>query len=39
MDLEFNGTKVPAAQVHATIMAGIEFAYGTVSTINEFVSK
>ena len=30
LDLEFDGTKVPAAQVHATIMAAIEFMYGEV---------
>ena len=32
-DLEFNGTTVPAAQVHAAFMAALGFGYaGTVST-------
>lgn len=39
MDLEFNGTQVPAAQVHATIMAGIEFAYGTVSNVSAYITE
>lgn len=30
LDLEFGGTQVPAAQVHATIMAAIAFNYGEV---------
>lgn len=29
-DLEFNGTIVPAAQVHTAMMAALSFAYGTV---------
>lgn len=33
MDLEFGGVKVPAAQVHAAMMAALAFAYAkTVST-------
>ncbi len=31
-DLEFEGRTIPAAQVHDTIMAALEFAYGTVTT-------
>ncbi len=29
-DLEFNGVAVPAAQVHAALMAAFAFAYGEV---------
>jgi len=29
-DLEFNGVTVPAAQVHASNRAALEFAYGEV---------
>lgn len=39
MDLEFNGINVPASQVHATIMAGIEFAYGTVSSVSSYINR
>lgn len=31
-DLEFQGTTVPAAQVHAAFMAALAFAYATVTT-------
>jgi nicotinamidase-related amidase len=37
-DLEFKGTTIPAAQVHAAFMAGLAFAYGKVTTTKEFVS-
>lgn len=39
LDLEFGGTKVPAAQVHATIMAAIEFMYGEVIDTNAWLSR
>lgn len=32
MDLEFNGTIVPAAQVHAALMAALAFAYAEIKT-------
>lgn len=37
MDLEFNGVKVPAAQVHATAMAALEFAYAAVQSTRDYV--
>ncbi|MDF0750877.1 cysteine hydrolase [Marinobacter sp. 71-i] len=37
MDLEFNGVKVPAAQVHATAMAALEFAYATVQSTRDYL--
>ena len=37
MDLEFEGTTVPASQVHATIMAALAFAYGTVTTTENYL--
>ncbi|RUR44959.1 hypothetical protein ELY40_15900 [Vreelandella populi] len=37
LDLEFDGRKVPASQVHATIMAALAFAYGTVTTTQQYV--
>jgi len=36
-DLEFKGTMIPAAQVHAAFMAGLAFAYGKVTTTAEFL--
>lgn len=39
LDLEFGGTKVPAAQVHATIMAAIEFMYGEVIDTKAWLSR
>lgn len=36
-DLEFGGQTVPAAQVHAAIMAALEFGYGTVISTNELL--
>lgn len=37
MDLEFDDVKVPAYQVHATIMAALAFAYGTVTTTAHYI--
>ena len=34
-DLDFNGTAVPAAQVHAAFMAALAFAYASVVSTNE----
>lgn len=39
LDLEFNGTTVPAAQVHATIMAAIEFMYGEVIDTQTWLAR
>ena len=39
LDLEFNGTKVPAAQVHATMMAAIEFMYGEVIDTQTWIAR
>ncbi|MHC8305943.1 cysteine hydrolase family protein [Pseudomonas sp. PB3P13] len=38
LDLTFRGVKVPAAQAHAAIMAAFEFGYGTVKTVDEYLS-
>ena len=38
LDLEFNGIKVPAAQVHATIMAAFEFSYGEVTDTQTWIA-
>jgi nicotinamidase-related amidase len=37
-DLEFNGVKVPAAQVHAAFMAALQFGYAQVVSTQDFVS-
>lgn len=37
LDLEFNGVKVPAAQVHAAFMAAFAFAYATVCSTDEYL--
>ena len=37
MDLEFNGMTVPAAQVHATAMAALGFAYASVLSTREYL--
>lgn len=37
-DKAFGDTVVPAGQVHATIMAALEFGYGKVTTTAEFVA-
>ena len=39
LDLEFNGTKVPAVQAHATIMAAIEFLYGEVIDTQTWIAR
>ena len=39
LDLEFNGTTVPAAQAHATIMAAIEFLYGEVVDTQTWIAR
>lgn len=38
LNLEFNGVKVPAAQVHAAMMAAFEFGYGTVKSTDEYLA-
>ena len=37
LDLEFNGFKVPAAYVHATLMAAFEFAYAQVISTEDYI--
>ena len=37
-DKAFGDSRVPAAQVHATIMAALEFGYGKVTTTAEFLA-
>lgn len=36
-DLEFNGVRVPAAQVHAAFMAALKFGYAKVVSAAELV--
>ncbi|WP_436906294.1 isochorismatase family protein, partial [Acinetobacter johnsonii] len=38
LDQEFNGIKVPAGHVHATLMAAFEFAYAQVISTEDYVS-
>lgn len=38
-DTEFGGLVVPAAQVHAALMAALAFAYATVTTTDEFLAR
>ncbi len=38
-DLEFNGTDVPAKQVHAAYMAALSFAYATVVSTDESLER
>ncbi|GAB2722618.1 cysteine hydrolase family protein [Halomonas garicola] len=38
MDLEFQDTKVPAAQVHATAMAALAFAYATIASTEAYLA-
>ncbi len=38
-DAEFNGIKVPAAQVHAAYMAALGFAYATMHSTSEYLSN
>ena len=37
-DLEFGGTTVPAAQVHAAFMAGLAFAYASVLSTDDYLA-
>jgi len=37
-DLEFNGITIPAAQVHASYMAALGFAYATLQSADEFLA-
>ncbi|CAB3832193.1 Peroxyureidoacrylate/ureidoacrylate amidohydrolase RutB [Achromobacter mucicolens] len=39
LDLEFDGVKVPAAQVHAAMMAAFAFGYGTVKSTDEYLAN
>ena len=39
LDLEFNGVKVPAAQVHAAYMASLAFAYAEVISTAEYLGR
>lgn len=39
LDLVFGVTQVPAAQVHATIMAAIAFNYGEVTDTDTWLSR
>lgn len=36
-DLEFQGTTVPAAQVHAAMMSGLAFGYATVTDARDWI--
>jgi nicotinamidase-related amidase len=38
-DLEYNGVTVPAASVHAAMMAALGFAYATVMDTDSYVQK
>lgn len=38
-DLQFNGTDVPAKQVHAAYMAALSFAYATVVSTDESLER
>lgn len=38
-DVEFGGTMVPAAQVHAAYMSALAFAYGKVMTTSELLGR
>ncbi|GGF30292.1 isochorismatase [Aliidongia dinghuensis] len=38
-DLEFDGVKVPAAQVHAAFMAALAFAYATLRSTAEHLAE
>ncbi|WP_449467870.1 cysteine hydrolase family protein [Stenotrophomonas humi] len=38
LDLEFNGVTVPAAQVHAAMMAGFVFGYATVTSTEAYLA-
>jgi nicotinamidase-related amidase len=38
LDLAFGGVTVPAAHVHAAMMAAFEFGYGKVQSVDEYLS-
>ncbi len=38
LDLTFDGVTVPAAQVHAAMMAAFAFGYGTVKSTDEYLA-
>ena len=38
-DLEFQGTVVPAAQVHAAMMSGLAFGYATVTDARDWIGN
>lgn len=38
LDLSFNGVTVPAAHVHAAMMAAFEFGYGTVKSTQAYLT-
>jgi nicotinamidase-related amidase len=38
LDLEFQGVTVPAAHAHAAIMAAFEFGYGSVKSVDDYLS-
>ncbi len=39
LDLEFNGVKVPAVQVHAAFMAALGFGYAAVKSTDDFLAE
>ncbi|TWD52768.1 cysteine hydrolase family protein [Pseudomonas sp. SJZ131] len=39
LDMEFNGVKVPAAQVHAAFMAALAFGYAPVISTSEYLDR
>jgi nicotinamidase-related amidase len=39
LDLEFGGVQVPAAQVHAAMMAAFAFGYATVLSTEEYLAR
>jgi nicotinamidase-related amidase len=38
LDLTFGGVNVPAAHTHAAMMAAFEFGYGTVKSVDDYLS-
>jgi nicotinamidase-related amidase len=38
LDLEFNGQRIAAAQVHSTAMAALAFAYASVLSTEQFLA-
>lgn len=39
LDLEFNGVRVPAEQVHAAFMAALGFAYAKMMSTDEYIAS